>query len=51
MGCRARAFAATGNYLEEEPFCVYEPKNVPAKHAATKNPETWRGSTLVEIGH
>jgi len=26
MGCRARAFAATGDYLEEEPFCVYEPK-------------------------
>ncbi|HTZ95656.1 MAG TPA: radical SAM protein [Terriglobales bacterium] len=26
MGCRARAFAATGNYLDEEPFCVYEPK-------------------------
>jgi AdoMet-dependent heme synthase len=51
MGCRARAFAATGNYLEEEPFCVYEPKNVPAKHATTKNPETWQGSTLVEIGH
>jgi AdoMet-dependent heme synthase len=32
MGCRARAFAATGNYLDEEPFCVYEPgkKNVSA---------------------
>jgi radical SAM protein with 4Fe4S-binding SPASM domain len=26
MGCRARAFAATGNYLDEEPFCVYEPQ-------------------------
>ncbi len=26
LGCRARAFAATGNYLDEEPFCVYEPK-------------------------
>jgi hypothetical protein len=25
MGCRARAFAATGNYLDEEPFCVYVP--------------------------
>jgi radical SAM protein with 4Fe4S-binding SPASM domain len=25
MGCRARAYAATGNYLDEEPFCVYEP--------------------------
>jgi len=24
-GCRARALAATGNYLEEEPFCTYQP--------------------------
>lgn len=24
-GCRARAFAATGDYLAEEPYCVYEP--------------------------
>lgn len=27
MGCRARAFAATGDYLDEEPFCVYQPKS------------------------
>ncbi len=26
-GCRARAFAATGDYLEEEPECVYQPLN------------------------
>jgi heme b synthase len=25
-GCRARAFEVTGNYLEEEPLCTYEPK-------------------------
>ncbi len=24
-GCRARAYAATGDYLAEEPFCAYEP--------------------------
>jgi len=24
-GCRARAFAATGNYMAEEPFCAYVP--------------------------
>jgi glutamyl-tRNA reductase len=24
-GCRARAYAATGNYMAEEPFCVYVP--------------------------
>ena len=27
MGCRARAFAATGDYMASEPFCVYQPKN------------------------
>jgi radical SAM protein with 4Fe4S-binding SPASM domain len=31
MGCRARAFAATGDFLAEEPFCVYEPKMVQLK--------------------
>jgi radical SAM protein with 4Fe4S-binding SPASM domain len=24
-GCRARALGATGNYLDEEPFCTYQP--------------------------
>ncbi len=24
-GCRARAYAATGDYLDEEPYCVYVP--------------------------
>jgi radical SAM protein with 4Fe4S-binding SPASM domain len=26
MGCRARAFAATGDFMASEPFCVYQPK-------------------------
>jgi radical SAM protein with 4Fe4S-binding SPASM domain len=26
MGCRARAYAASGDYLDEEPFCVYQPR-------------------------
>lgn len=26
-GCRARAYEATGNYLDEEPLCIYEPCN------------------------
>jgi AdoMet-dependent heme synthase len=34
MGCRARAFAATGDYLDPEPFCVYEPKMSPATSKA-----------------
>jgi heme b synthase len=24
-GCRARAYAASGNYMTEEPYCTYEP--------------------------
>jgi len=39
MGCRARAFAATGDYLDEEPFCIYQPRGTApspreASHAA-----------------
>lgn len=30
-GCRARAYEATGDYLEEEPLCLYEPKGRAAK--------------------
>ena len=26
MGCRARSFAASGDYMSEEPFCIYQPK-------------------------
>ncbi len=29
-GCRARAYEATGDYLEAEPYCIYEPVSVPA---------------------
>ena len=47
MGCRARAFAATGDYLAEEPFCIYQPgtsnqmiresaETKVAEHAASK---------------
>jgi radical SAM protein with 4Fe4S-binding SPASM domain len=52
MGCRARAFAASGNYLDEEPFCVYEPgtKNAGRKHARTQNCEPRHAPPLIEIG-
>jgi radical SAM protein with 4Fe4S-binding SPASM domain len=36
MGCRARAYAATGDYLEEEPFCVYEPRTADPKRTQSK---------------
>ena len=28
-GCRARAYEATGDYLEAEPYCIYEPAAQP----------------------
>jgi heme b synthase len=28
-GCRARAFEATGDYLAEEPLCLYQPQPIP----------------------
>jgi radical SAM protein with 4Fe4S-binding SPASM domain len=31
MGCRARAYAANGNFMAEDPFCVYEPKAMAEK--------------------
>ena len=30
-GCRARAYAATGNYLNEEPCCAYVPEARPSR--------------------
>jgi len=35
-GCRARAFAFTGDYLEEEPFCTYEPPEAAKEALAAK---------------
>jgi radical SAM protein with 4Fe4S-binding SPASM domain len=35
MGCRARAFAKTGDFMAEEPFCMYEPRT----KAPARNPE------------
>jgi heme b synthase len=32
-GCRARAYAVTGDYLDEEPFCSYTPKKLRKKLA------------------
>ncbi len=30
-GCRARAYYATGDYLAEEPYCIYQPKGRPPR--------------------
>ena len=38
-GCRARAFAFTGNYLDEEPFCTYQPGEAAKKAHAEKKAE------------
>src|SRR5579863_8044057 len=42
MGCRARAYAATGNYLDEEPFCVYQPRTTSLKEKETAPAEVTR---------
>ncbi len=42
MGCRARAYAATGNYLDEEPFCVYQPRAASLKEKDTAPAEAVR---------
>lgn len=39
LGCRARAYSATGDYLDEEPFCSYNPSD--------KNVE--RGFSLADV--
>ena len=38
MGCRARAFAASGDYLDEEPFCVYQPRATNLKGKQKETP-------------
>ena len=40
LGCRARAFAATGDYPEEEPFCAYRP----ARYSSVSPPDFSRQS-------
>ena len=35
-GCRARAYAITGDYLDEEPFCTYIPKGKPKEGGQSK---------------
>ena len=39
MGCRARAFAATGDFLDEEPFCVYQPRMVTRQDTKEQKPQ------------
>jgi heme b synthase len=48
-GCRARAYAATGNFMSEEPFCLYQPEEVGGQrsevgggHAGALRPRTIR---------
>ena len=41
MGCRARAYAATGDFMDEEPFCVYQP-HTPSLRKQTPEPAASR---------
>jgi radical SAM protein with 4Fe4S-binding SPASM domain len=42
MGCRARAYAATGDFMDEEPFCVYQPRTKSLGEAETADLVTRR---------
>lgn len=35
-GCRARAYEVTGDYLESEPYCFYEPRRLPKDKIRTE---------------
>jgi len=35
-GCRARAYEATGDYLEAEPYCIYQPVNTNQLNGKTR---------------
>lgn len=37
-GCRARAYAATGDFMDEEPFCVYQPRTTSVARARSPEP-------------
>ncbi len=37
LGCRARAFYQSGDFLAEEPYCVYEPKRRKVEIRSTKS--------------
>ena len=41
-GCRARAYAATGNFMSEEPFCTYQPDGLPGALLHDAPPPTIR---------
>lgn len=52
LGCRARAYATSGNYLDEEPFCIYEPKMAEKPVARkTREKEKRERSDLIQIAH
>ncbi len=38
MGCRARAYAVSGDFMDEEPFCVYQPKTAIGSKRAQQRP-------------
>ncbi|MFH1287298.1 MAG: radical SAM protein [bacterium] len=37
-GCRARAYVQSGDYMGEEPYCIYQPKRGPQ---VTRSPVKW----------
>jgi len=46
-GCRARAYEKTGDYLDAEPYCVYQPGAVHASHAETGVNTVWKKTNWI----
>ena len=48
-GCRARAYAATGSFLAEEPFCSYRPDLDVIRVTRASRPETPAPRSINEV--
>ncbi len=47
-GCRARAYAMTGDYLAQEPFCSYVPRQTRASNETLTITASQRNLTRTE---
>jgi heme b synthase len=48
-GCRARAYSLTGNYLAEEPYCVYQPRTAASGRQPVQQGRKDRDPEPVEV--
>ncbi|MFQ5560511.1 MAG: radical SAM protein [Nitrospinota bacterium] len=48
-GCRARAFATTGSYLDDDPWCIYEPPEGESKLIVPETEEKYWENTSFKL--